>query len=82
MEQYSLLIRGGPLDTKGGGKFCSVDSAKKSLFSPHIKKIKVQQTDGIFHAGGGDILFGSTREKNYCLVSEMKKNSLLRKKKP
>ena len=31
--------------------------------------------------GRNNILFGSTREKNYCLVSEMKKkNSLPRKK--
>ena len=46
-------VSGGPLDTRGGGggggvsngvflffKVCSADSAKKSLFSPHMKTNK------------------------------------------
>ena len=75
------------MHTQGGGlwfflKVCSADSAKKML-SPHMKKkLKFSKPIEVFMpvGGGGDILFGSTRERNYFFVSEMKKNSLLRKK--
>ena len=46
-------------------KFVQQIVQKKFVLTTHEKKLKVQQTDGMFHSrGGGDILFGSTREKN------------------
>ena len=57
-------------------KFVQQIVQKKSLFSPE-NKLKVQQTDGLFHAqggGGGKISCSDPQGKTiYCLVSEMKK---------
>ena len=53
----------------------SADSAKKGLFSPHMKKNKKfsKAMECFMPEGGKNILFGSTREKYLLFGSEMEK---------